>query len=256
MPYRAPIEFSWQSAHQYAHARRVVAAVVLVTAGWAIGFFAGRMSAWVFPVIGTDTAAVSGALERSSSRAAAPPAQTTAVPPTPPPAVQTTAVPPTPPPADEKQKTAAAPAPPPTAAPPPAAAPAPVAAPPPAPASELVQPERSRPKEDAPAATRRDVAKADSKSPAPPDVARKADTPAQEETRGARSGGVLVNPEWTRARPIPPQRQREEERERESSMYDGPGIAECESRYTSFRRSDGTYQPYGRSSRELCPYLR
>jgi hypothetical protein len=39
-------------------------------------------------------------------------------------------------------------------------------------------------------------------------------------------------------------------------MYDGPGIAECERRYSSFRRSDGTYQPYGRSSREVCPFLR
>ena len=97
--------------------------------------------------------------------------------------------------------------------------------------------------------------------PTPPDVARTTEVPAQEETRGPRSGVVLVNPEWTRARPISPQRELEEERERgrgrdRESMYDGPGIAECESRYTSFRRSDGTYQPYGRSSRELCPFLR
>jgi len=250
MPYRAPVEFSWQSAEEYAHARRVVAAIVLVAAGWATGFFAGRMSAWVFPVINSDTAAVTGVLERSSPRAAGP-------------TVQTTALPPTPPPADEKQKTAATPAPLPPAAP--APPPAPVAAPPPAAApssaSEIVPPERNRPNEDPPAAARRDVAKADPKSPAPPDVPRKTEVPAQEEIRRDRSGVVLVNPEWTRARPILPQRELEEERERgrgwdRESMYDGPGIAECESRYTSFRRSDGTYQPYGRSSRELCPFLR
>jgi len=33
-------------------------------------------------------------------------------------------------------------------------------------------------------------------------------------------------------------------------------LAECERRYSSFRRSDGTYQPYGSRPRELCPLLR
>ena len=239
MPYRAPADFSWEPIHRYPHARRVVAALVLVLAGWATGFFAGRMSAWLFPVIGSDTAALTGTLERSSPRAAGPP-------------VQITTVPPTPQPADDKQRTAATPTP---VAP---AAAAPVAAPPPAPAAapaSEIPPEQSRPKEDPPAAPRRDVTKADAKSPAPPDMARRTEALAQEETRGPRSGVVLVNPEWTRARPITPQRELEEERDR-GSMYDGPGIAECESRYSSFRRSDGTYQPYGRSSREFCPYLR
>ena len=58
MPYRAPAEFSWQSTDQYVHARRVVAAIVLVAVGWSTGFFAGRMSAWLFPVTNSDTAAV------------------------------------------------------------------------------------------------------------------------------------------------------------------------------------------------------
>ena len=37
---------------------------------------------------------------------------------------------------------------------------------------------------------------------------------------------------------------------------DQAGIEECERRYSSFRRSDGTYQPFGRSTREPCPFLR
>jgi BA14K-like protein len=32
--------------------------------------------------------------------------------------------------------------------------------------------------------------------------------------------------------------------------------AECERRYSSFRRSDGTYQPYGGGPRARCPFLR
>jgi hypothetical protein len=35
-----------------------------------------------------------------------------------------------------------------------------------------------------------------------------------------------------------------------------PGFAECERRYSSFRASDGTYQPYGSGSRARCPHLR
>ncbi|MGE3914975.1 MAG: BA14K family protein [Hyphomicrobiaceae bacterium] len=30
----------------------------------------------------------------------------------------------------------------------------------------------------------------------------------------------------------------------------------CDDRYKSFRWSDGTFQPYGGGSRQLCPYLR
>jgi hypothetical protein len=35
-----------------------------------------------------------------------------------------------------------------------------------------------------------------------------------------------------------------------------PGVAECERRYSSFRRSDGTYQPFGGGARTRCPHLR
>jgi hypothetical protein len=33
-------------------------------------------------------------------------------------------------------------------------------------------------------------------------------------------------------------------------------VAQCERRYSSFRRSDGTYQPYGSGTRRPCPLLR
>jgi len=37
---------------------------------------------------------------------------------------------------------------------------------------------------------------------------------------------------------------------------DPQGIAACERRYSSFRRSDGTYQPFGGGRRLRCPLLR
>jgi hypothetical protein len=37
---------------------------------------------------------------------------------------------------------------------------------------------------------------------------------------------------------------------------DRQGIAACERRYSSFRRSDGTYQPFGGGPRLRCPLLR
>jgi BA14K-like protein len=36
----------------------------------------------------------------------------------------------------------------------------------------------------------------------------------------------------------------------------GAGAAECEKRFSSFRKSDGTYQPYGGGARQRCPLLR
>jgi hypothetical protein len=37
---------------------------------------------------------------------------------------------------------------------------------------------------------------------------------------------------------------------------DRPGVAACEKRYSSFRRSDGTFQPFGGGPRLRCPLLR
>ena len=40
-----------------------------------------------------------------------------------------------------------------------------------------------------------------------------------------------------------------------SAAPDGRELARCERRYSSFRRSDGTYQPYGGGRRQRCPLL-
>jgi hypothetical protein len=40
------------------------------------------------------------------------------------------------------------------------------------------------------------------------------------------------------------------------SSADAPGLEECERRYSSIRRSDGTYQPFGGGPRMRCPHLR
>ena len=64
-------------------------------------------------------------------------------------------------------------------------------------------------------------------------------------------GAVVVNPDWSTppvAESMPPRAERNSASE--------PDMAECERRYSSFRASDGTYQPYGRSTRVRCPLLR
>jgi BA14K-like protein len=42
----------------------------------------------------------------------------------------------------------------------------------------------------------------------------------------------------------------------EFEAADRQGIAACERRYSSFRRNDGTYQPFGGGPRQRCPLLR
>lgn len=37
---------------------------------------------------------------------------------------------------------------------------------------------------------------------------------------------------------------------------DDPAVGQCERRYSSFRRSDGTYQPFDGGARRRCPLLR
>jgi hypothetical protein len=50
----------------------------------------------------------------------------------------------------------------------------------------------------------------------------------------------------------------DEDRERAEPRNQGHAAAldQCAKHYSSFRRSDGTYQPYGDRSRVVCPYLR
>lgn len=41
-----------------------------------------------------------------------------------------------------------------------------------------------------------------------------------------------------------------------SGDFRNDAMSQCERRFVSFRRSDGTYQPFNRPTRELCPFLR
>lgn len=94
---------------------------------------------------------------------------------------------------------------------------------------------------------------------APPIASEKPEAIAKPSPRGA----VLVNPEWTAPsvaetvphRADPPSAETESPRAERNRATEA-GMAECERRYSSFRASDGTYQPYDRNSRVLCPFLR
>src|ERR1044072_6538456 len=94
MPYRAADGFSWESADYPIYARRVIAALILVLAGWATGFSAGGMSSGIFPVTQADTPAVSAA-DKAAARV--------------PVVAQTNPEPPSPPVADKKQAATATP---------------------------------------------------------------------------------------------------------------------------------------------------
>ncbi len=84
--------------------------------------------------------------------------------------------------------------------------------------------------------------------PAPPRVAEEPETSNEE----PQPKTVLVNPDWRASAPAP----KEPDPVRMLSRDDNGRTAECARRYLSFRASDGTYQPFGRASRELCPLLR
>ena len=217
MPYRAADGFSWFTAGDAMHARRVVAALVLVAAGWATGFFAGRMSAWVFPVTDTNTAALTAVLDKTPQHFAPNPPKAE------PPAPRV----------EDKQALAAK-------------QPEPPAAPtPPEPQPDVTVLNKNASQQPSPqAGDNKRVAVA-------PDEGDRVEAP-QNDARVAE----------TNAERAPDRRaNRPDDERRVSAMDDGhgfdaAGVAECESRYSSFRRSDGTYQPYGRSSRQVCPFLR
>jgi len=214
MPYRAADGFSWHTINDAMRARRVAAALVLVAAGWATGFFAGRMSAWVFPVTAPDTAPLTAALDKTPQRFA----------PNPPANAE--------PRAEEKQAIAARP-------------PEPPAAPPPQPqpgvtilnsnASQQPGLQAGGDRQIAVTPDERDRVEA------PPNDARVAEmnTERAADRRASR-----------------PDDERRVNAMDDGHAFDAASVAECESRYASFRRSDGTYQPFGRSSRQVCPFLR
>ena len=206
MPYRGPEGFSWRTMDG-THQNRAIAAVVLLGVGWGIGFFAGRMSAWLFPVAQTSTAALSGTMQSAAAPGI-------------PPAIKRV--------------------------------------------SRLAPP----------------AEKPQAEAAAPPDT----QTQTDRSTTGSASGEsrvVLVNPDWKQGETS--DRTASEERElrdlagysdtetgRERLMardddppadstrsrtFGGEALARCQRQYSSFRESDGTYQPYGRRGRELCPHL-
>jgi hypothetical protein len=60
----------------------------------------------------------------------------------------------------------------------------------------------------------------------------------------------LPNTHWTTIAPRP------RHRDIDDDVYEKGGVTACEGRYASFRRSDGTYQPFNSTLRERCPLLR
>jgi len=193
---------------------RVTAALVLVAAGWATGFFAGRMSAWVFPVTAPDTAPLTAALDKTPQRFA----------PNPPANAE--------PRAEEKQAIAARP-------------PEPPAAPPPQPQPGVtILNSNASQQPGLQAGGDRRIAVTPNEGDrveAPPNDARVAEmnTERAADRRASR-----------------PDDERRVNAMDDGHAFDAASVAECESRYASFRRSDGTYQPFGRSSRQVCPFLR
>lgn len=220
MPYRAADGFSWYTTDDAMRARRVVAALVLVAAGWATGFFAGRMSAWVFPVTEPDTASVNAALDKTPQRFA----------PKPPP----NAEPPPAPRVEEKQTIVAK-------QPEPPAAPAP--------------PEQPQPSLNVlnSHASQQPIPQAggDKRIAVTPDEGDRVEAP-QNDARVAETNAERA----LNRRTNQPDGERRANAMGEGHGFDAASVAECESRYASFRRSDGTYQPFGRSTRQMCPLLR
>jgi len=73
----------------------------------------------------------------------------------------------------------------------------------------------------------------------------------------ARAGVTLINPGSAEARPNPSEPSRPGRESAEKSADASPaGKEECERRFSSFRPSDGTYQPFGGGARVRCPLLR
>jgi len=219
MPYRAADGFSWYTTDDAMRARRIVAALVLVAAGWATGFFAGRMSAWVFPVTKPDTAALTTALDKTPQRFAPNPLPTAEPPPAPR--------------VDKQAIVAKQPEPP--------AAPAP--------------PEQSQPSLNvlnSNASQQPDPqAAGDKRITVTPDEGDRVEAPQNDARVAETNTGRAPDRRTTR-----PDDQRRANAMDDGQAFDAAGVAECESRYSSFRRSDGTYQPYGRSTRQVCPFLR
>jgi hypothetical protein len=97
-----------------------------------------------------------------------------------------------------------------------------------------------------------------STSPPPPAPATDAPrSPPTPDATPARPGVTLINPGSAEARPNPSDPSRPSRESAGKSADSSPaGTEECERRFSSFRPSDGTYQPFGGGARARCPLLR
>jgi hypothetical protein len=221
-------EFTWEPDEDRAQRMRIVAAVALLCAGWAVGFFSGRMSAWLFPVTDTQVVVMQKAPEPATPTRAAevPPAA---------PAAASAQTEPRPRAAPGTQSTASA-----------QESPAPTA-----PAAK---------KDGDNAGTRLVESEAESNAVQPENTPQSKVTvinPDADKRAPTIAKGPARNRDDTEPVPREPSRLADDHRPAYGFQASGQAaIMECERRYNSFRRSDGTYQPYNSSSRERCPLLR
>jgi hypothetical protein len=215
---------------------RTLAAAALLFAGLTLGFVLGRMSVWlVSSAPGHDKPA-----QVVSERSATAPASQAASPATAPP------MPDTAPPATT---TSPAPIQHPTAAPNPAI-------PPVAPS--------------APASAAAATAPADPAGPGTHEPPKPVAAPNWQAAAGDPPGSAsandadtdraprikVINPSQANSATGPAEAARKAEAYPLESEADRQGLAACERRYSSFRRSDGSYQPFGGGPRQRCPLLR
>jgi len=217
---------------------RTVAAAALLLAGITLGFVLGRMSVWVISAAPSPETAARAASDRNATAPA--PKTASSAPALPAPGSSTPSA--TPSPATPEQPAVALnPGAPAVASPSIAASGgAPVPAPDPAAAAVGTQ-EPPKP------------VVAPNWRPAAGDPSGSGSANGKE-ANGA-PGVKLVNPNPTQAdaAAVPARKAEPDAAESEADRQD---LAACERRYSSFRRSDGTYQPFGGGPRQRCPTLR
>jgi hypothetical protein len=217
---------------------RAQAALLMVIASLAVGFIVGRASVWLVPfgaassTVDSRTAAVASATDtKPAAKAPEAPIEAAAL-------DGKSSKPPVPLPLTA-EKASPRPEPAPAAATPSAPAPAPSAT-------------DAKGAEKAGERTEKE-AKSSETAPAPD---RAGPAPSQPPLNVLNQGRAETSPVGKPPRPIePPDRRAEAERATPDKQRAEAGAGECERRFSSFRRSDGTYQPFGSSGRARCPYL-
>jgi hypothetical protein len=139
--------------------------------------------------------------------------------------------------------------------------PAPAASAHPAPIAPVGQPEAATASAGKQQPSPDEKPAADDQRAKPASPAERPPAPAPREPTTATPGRVvLINPRAGEAPRSEPAAKAESARADGPAAVTGapadPGAAECERRYSSFRRSDGTYQPFGSAQRVRCPHLR